>query len=424
MLGIILIAASIAGALTFKYIFPSIGRLDSPVLPDQGTAIQRVACLVNSARRSALRNTELIGNIVNALPPHVKVVLMINDRKAFSVVSNPWPNRVSFLELPEDAYFTIWPQDPFVVLKEPEGTSSLLASAAFQRADDRLMAPSLAEDLGWAATNSSLRFEGGNLVADERHLFIGADTIGWNAVELDLSPTAVARRFEREMGRSVIVIGPSPQPIGHIDMMLTPLGNGTVALADPAWGARIASEELEKNPEKIEAFERFCMEEFFGHPSIREIRDLQGNIIKAPEIIGRTAEAVEKSRAIAPDLDSLAQALKERGYRVIRIPFISIGRPEPVESKEAGKDIANKTEKPAFEPDYPTLTYNNVLLETADGKQTVYLPQYGWEALDEAARKAWIAMGYSVQPVPGLTISAMYGGSLRCCVKVLERKNN
>lgn len=73
-------------------------------------------------------------------------------------------------------------------------------------------------------------------------------------------------------------------------------------------------------------------------------------------------------------------------------------------------------------PGYPTLTYNNVLLEqTAEGG-SVFLPRYGFGALDESARDVWTGLGFRVHPIDGLTVSAMYGGSLRCCIKVLVRR--
>jgi hypothetical protein len=70
---------------------------------------------------------------------------------------------------------------------------------------------------------------------------------------------------------------------------------------------------------------------------------------------------------------------------------------------------------------YPMLTYNNVILEADKDGQRVYLPRYGWPAMDDAAREAWAALGFAVRPIDGLTISAMYGGALRCAVKVLAR---
>jgi hypothetical protein len=41
--------------------------------------------------------------------------------------------------------------------------------------------------------------------------------------------------------------------------------------------------------------------------------------------------------------------------------------------------------------------------------------------MDDGARQAWEALGFSVRPIDRLTISAMYGGALRCAVKVLAR---
>jgi hypothetical protein len=61
------------------------------------------------------------------------------------------------------------------------------------------------------------------------------------------------------------------------------------------------------------------------------------------------------------------------------------------------------------------------LSETKETGPVVFLPRYGLEALDEAAASVWRDLGFAVHPVDGLTNSAMYGGSLRCCVKVIRR---
>ena len=66
------------------------------------------------------------------------------------------------------------------------------------------------------------------------------------------------RRFQRELGRKVLVVGPLPQPVAHIDMVLTPLGPDRLALADPRWGAELARKELAENPKAVEEFERSC----------------------------------------------------------------------------------------------------------------------------------------------------------------------
>ena len=47
---------------------------------------------------------------------------------------------------------------------------------------------------------------------------------------------------------------------------------------------------------------------------------------------------------------------------------------------------------------FPILTYNNVLLETRNEQNIVYLPQYGLNTLDQAACTNWESLGYLVKP--------------------------
>ena len=89
-------------------------------------------------------------------------------------------------------------------------------------------------------------------------------------VDLALDEQEVAERFVDLLGKSVIVVGPSPQPIGHIDMMLTPLGDRRLVLADSGWGAGLAERELVERPAAVRAFERRCEQLFFGDAEIAE----------------------------------------------------------------------------------------------------------------------------------------------------------
>jgi hypothetical protein len=327
------------------------------------------------------------------------------------VARNDRPDRVRFLEVPIDRSTTIWTQDPFLVLSDGRDVT-LLASRDFERADDRVMADLISQAGGYRVKRSGLFFEGGNIVSDTEHVFIGANTIRRNAVELDLPEQEVVLRFEEELGRRVLVVGPVPQPIAHIDMMLTPLGNGALALADAAAAAQIAEEALRDDPESVAAFETWTEEHFFGHPRIRQVSG-RGGALTAPRLQGRTRDMIEKSRAVAPVLDDMARSLEFHGYRVVRIPMLMGGPETDASASDEGEYSMHAS--------YPMLTYNNVLLETGAGGRRVYVPRYGWDALDDAAHRAWDANGFAPQPIDGLTISAMYGGALRCAVKVLRR---
>jgi hypothetical protein len=386
---------------------PAAGR--RVLLPDVGPPPRVAAISVNSARRATLRNADLVMNIVNGLPAATRFLVLTNDRSAF-VARDDRPGRVRFLDLPFQSPITIWTQDPFLVLAGPDDEITLLTSKEFDRADDRLMAEVIAREGSYRVQPSGLFFEGGNIVSDETHILIGANTIRRNAVELDVPDAEVVLRFEEELGRRVLVVGPFPQPIAHIDMAITPLGGGRIAVADAAAGAAIAERALKDNPASVAAFERWCEEHFFGDPAIRELTGKDGPLM-APKVTGRTAEMIARSREVAPLLNGVAASLERHGYRVERVPLL-FGGPE-AEPRE------DDTER--MRAAYPMLTYNNVLLETDESGRRVYLPRYGWPAMDDAARAAWTALGFAVRPIDGLTISAMYGGALRCAVKVLAR---
>ena len=381
------------------------------LLPDVGSRPSVVAVSVNSARRATLRNAELVTNLVNGLPASTRFLILTNDRAAFTVARNDRPDRVRFLDLPFKNPITIWTQDPFLVLSGAGAGVTLLTSKEFERADDRLMADAVARATGFHVRPSGLFFEGGNIVSDRERVLIGANTIRRNAMELDVSEAEVVLRFEEELGRPVLVIGPFPQPVAHIDMMLTPLGDRRIAVADADAGARIAERALAEDAASVAAFERWCEEYFFGNPAIGEVAGADG-ALAAPEVEGRTREMIEYSRKVAPLLHGIARSLEGEGYRVERLPFL-FGGPE-IHAQEGDREERMRAA-------YPMLTYNNVLIEQDSDGRVVYLPRYGWAVMDEAASRAWRGLGFTARPIDGLTISAMYGGALRCAVKVLVR---
>lgn len=405
-------AIAVAGALVCAVNCAGPAETNRPaLLPDVGAPPRLVAVSVNSARRAALRNADLVTNLVNGLPRSTGFLVLTNDRPAFTVVRHDQPDRVRFLDVPSVNATTIWTQDPFLVLSTPEGDVTLLMSRDFERADDRVMAEVISRATGYRVQRSGLFFEGGNIVSDADHVLIGADTIRRNALELDVAEQEVVLRFEEQLGRPVVVVGPVPQPIPHIDMMLTPLGSRTVLVADAGAGARIAERALQDEPEAVAAFERRTEEQFFGDPSVRQVNGIRGPLI-APRLQGRARDMIARSRDIAPVLDEVARSLEAYGYRVARIPLL-FGGPD-VDQSEPGDN------RP-LQAGYPMLTYNNVLLAEDGGGKRVYLPRYGWAAMDAAATHVWEALGFATRTIDGFTISAMYGGALRCSVKVLAR---
>ena len=378
---------------------------EAKILPDVGSEIRVVACSVTSARSSSMRNADLISNIVNGLPEGVHVLLLVNDRPAFKHSGDR--RRVTFVEMPPESDISIWPQDPFVVVQQGDVTK-LVTPCTFNREDDERMPRQLGDLLNLEVVHSELHFEGGNIVCGERKVFIGFDTIQLNAVQLDLGFDGAVTRFEKLFGRPVVVIGDSNQSIGHIDLVVTPLSHQRFAVADSRAGAEIAKKSLNNNPRQVQDFEFQCERSFFGHEEIEELLDRDGNVLSRPRVVGRTKEVIESSLELADDLDAIAAQLTVAGYQVIRVP--SLIPDQQLDAEWEGESSQ-----------YPFLSYNNVLTELRDDQAIVYLPQYGFEAIDRAARDSWEQLGFDVQTIGGFSTSAMYGGALRCCTKVLLR---
>ena len=387
---------------------PSLFERDrtAQLLPDVGSEIRLVACSVTSARTSSLRNAELVANIVNGLPQDVHVLLLVNDRSAFTMSSHH--GRVTFVEMPPHCDMSIWPQDPFVVVQD-ELRTKLITPSSFDREDDERMAGQLAKLLQLEVVASEMHFEGGNIVCDEAAVLIGCDTIRHNASCLELSEEEVIRRFSKLFGRPVIVIGETKQVVGHIDLIVTPLGGRRMAVADSRTGAQLAAAAMVKAPKQVEAFERRCEEGFFGHANITQLQDRDGHEILRPEVSGRTESVIAASLQVATALDGIARQLEDVGYEVVRIPALIPDQEQQIDA--TGRAL----------PTYPFLTYINVLTEIRNDQSTVYLPQYDFEQLDEAARHCWRELGFQVKSVGGFATSAMYGGAMRCCTKVLLR---
>ena len=383
------------------------GTGSNPILPDQGPEIEVVVCSATSARHSSLRNSELVANIVNGLSPKTHVLILVNDRQGFEAPPNH--HRVTFIEVPSDNSISIWPQDPFVVMQSQDQTR-LIVPNSFDREDDQIMPEVLGETLDIEVIRSELNFEGGNLVSDSDAVFTGMNTIQTNVARLQETPDQIRQRFENTFGRPLIVVGENRPSVTHLDLIVTPLGNKQVAIADSRQGAELAEILMQTSAAEISHFEKQCESLFFGHEQIQQLLDLEGNVIPRPELVHKTAQTIQASRQLADELDALAQDFVNLGYEVFRVPAL-IPDLEP-QLNASGQE----------KPGYPFLTYNNVLLEQRNGQAIVYLPQYGLRSFDAAAAKCWTDLGYEVKPIEGFATSSMYGGSLRCCTKVLSRR--
>ena len=205
----------------------------------------------------------------------------------------------------------------------------------------------------------AIHLEGGNVIGNGRHVFIGANVFDEN----ESSPDSLLSLLTDIAGRPVVVIGDDrgEVPWGHVDMYLTPIDDQTILVAS-TWSGRAALLE----------------ESASGAPPLFELN-----------------EQIEPAGVIGPCLDQIAARLESEGYIVHRLPGL-LGVDEWM------------------------VTYNNVLIDHRGDDRRVFMPVYGISALDARARETYERLGFEVCPVD---VSQVFrnGGAVRCIVNVTRR---
>jgi hypothetical protein len=230
-----------------------------------------------------------------------------------------------------------------------------------QRAGDERIADDLAQagpDI--RSERLALYFDGGDFCADDRTVFVAPSVLRRNLQRTVRDRRELLDLLARLLGRRVVLFDEAPDH--HVAMYMTPAGDGTVLVGDPA----LAEEIIRKSG----------MEHLICCP---------------------TGGGDDFTPATRARFDAVAAQCAAAGYRVVRIPVVP------------GCD--GRT----------WLTWVNVVVDQRGGRRIAYLPRYGkLAALDEAAAEVWRGLGCEVRPVD---CSAVYPnfGSLGCLVNVLRR---
>jgi len=295
---------------------------------------------------------------------------------------------------------------------------------------------------GFAAIpHAALRIDGGNMLSNREYAFVGSDAVthtteglrelatdpghlteivrfyeartGLKVVEADTPAPGDARHvsleqmwqdiapamFESLFSRKICVLGqddPSTpelvekQPAFHIDMAVTPIGEDLFLVGDPSIARHI-----------LQGFTAEEREHWNGTLAKQAGLGVRQGV--SEDLIGKLLSA-NSHPAQQANFDNVARELQERGYRVLRVPYLEGVR---------------------YSLSLPYFTYNNCLQERyqdAGGREIckVYLPTYGVEPLDAAARKVYENLGYQVVPLKMAAISLLEG-AIRCSAYPVRR---
>jgi N-dimethylarginine dimethylaminohydrolase len=314
-------------------------------------------------------------DFLEALPSDVQVTVVCPSEWAAQDFTETWEadlkgrsGRIINVGLP----VSIWARDRYISRQPPRLSGR---AESFVPVLDRTYEPEKRSDLlalellGEArfmpsVLDSSLHIEGGNVVSNARHVFVGANVLREND---DIADEELAEELRTVFGREFIVVGDEDGevPWCHIDMYLTPISNDTVLVANPRMAALILSR--------------------YGED------DQDAGLGGGPELGSCPADSLQQS------FDDVAALVQRRGYRVLRVPAL-------VEA-----------------PDERMVTYNNVIMDHRGQRRVVYMPVYDIPDLDRVAAAIYEGLGFEVRTVD---VSQIYsnGGAIRCLVNVTERR--
>jgi N-dimethylarginine dimethylaminohydrolase len=304
-----------------------------------------------------------------ALPPSVRVEVAVAEAGDFerlvaALRRAGTPHLERFHPVVVGREITTWSRDRFAALTGPGGGAVLapprVETAFGARAGDAESPHAFSRALYRRPAHiSRVPFEGGDLAATPRWLFVGAEIVHRSRGRGAADRATIEAELRRHFAQEIVWLGDEPGevPHHHVMMYMVPVDDGTMAVGDVRAGLALAARE----------------------PAAAAL-DLD------PDPDGH-----------ARRFDRVAEILAARGFRVVRVPVLVL--------RGAGAYV----------------TYTNALFDrTAAGRPVIYLPTYALPALDDAAAAAWAELGFEVRRID---VSSIYrlNGSLGCLVNVLER---
>jgi hypothetical protein len=323
--------------------------------------------------------------------------------------------RVRIVHAPEDLRFTVWAQDPWVVVDDPASGPCLVRPASFGREGDGEVADVLARATSIGSRQSSLWFHGGSVLVGDAFILVergcldltlstqeegGATPVPPGRTALDYGAELFAHTLDP--ARKLIFVGPS-QPVP--DEIRRP-----ITVKD--------REVLEFLPGIAEGAHPLGHLDMFitlaGRNASGRYRLVVGSPALADEVLGRPC----LPHALSELFDDVAAQLVEHGFDVVRNPL-------PLTYADGRRSVEGQVREVRI---WYFATANNCLvqIDAAAGDQ-VWLPTYGhgaWKELaatDEANRRIWEGLGFRVHQLTSFHAFAQRAGALHCIAKELER---
>jgi peptidyl-arginine deiminase len=209
--------------------------------------------------------SNVYSQLLRQLPVDVTVYALCPDEQAFGELQSRLGSESGRLvKIITHHPMTAWSKDRWVSLRagKDEAFGTLMASCGEhdaqiwpQRLGDQRIAQDLASVIGYDAVHSSLYFDGGDLLADSRSVFVSPGAIARNVQHTCSDASELKQFLQRQLGLKPILLGDAPDH--HVGMFMMAAGENRIVVGDPALARPLYSSiELPGGPDFSEATQR------------------------------------------------------------------------------------------------------------------------------------------------------------------------
>jgi hypothetical protein len=360
-------------------------RVDLPgelLLPEASGAITAVVMHYVPTLEALVEPT--YADFLRAVSPDVHVVMVMGsdptgtDRKKLDAMLrriDPAGSLASRTEVVEaQGPISTWSKDrALVTAAPPDGRPATLVEPSEPRTDwverhnDWLTVPAIARVSSgrFAARVAPFDFDAGDFMVDGGRLIVDTNLLDKNRHRGIADVADLGRRLGLYFRMPVVVLGRDfgDTPRHHLAMYMTTLDPGVVLVGDPAAARAVLGEGWLPGDRSGDTDEPL-VPDFTGEMTAR--------------------------------FDRAADEMRAAGYRVERIVNV------PLDDKTY-------------------LSYTNGVFEVRGGRRIAYMPVYGFDAIDAAARSTYERLGWEVRPIRVRSVYPHHG-TIGCLVNALSRK--
>jgi hypothetical protein len=397
-------------------------RLPTRLVPSAEGPLGEVLLSYPAYADARSSHQDTYADLVETLPSGTRFTILVHrsvrDELEVLLAAAGATDRSRLVEVPDYLHFLVWTQDPFLAVtsgSDPVGTGTLVEPVEFARAADSLLADLLMDALPFMTDQSPLPLEGGNTLAGDDFVLLGADTL--------LRTRLVSERF----GHLRVPPGESLDDLTlriFRDTVAPGMDVHVVGLPGPLPPYRLSRTVVDGRPVVEELglglgrsqpiFHLDMFVTLAGRDGDGAYRVLVGDPAMADTVLGR--RSVPHSLAWA--FDEVAARLRRQGLRVIRnpLPLTYVDYPG------AGPG----------DPDVRSWYFassNNCLVQVdRSAGNRVWLPTYGhgdWRELrrtDAANADLWASLGFDVVPLGDYHRFAQNLGAVHCITNCYRRQ--